>query len=648
MAKPKLKAPSAPSGDPDAGPVTALIPLSDLYLHALNTRSDPPPADIEALADSIAAIGLLQNLAGYIDPANTLQPGKTGIVAGGRRLRALELLAHRDGRSADAVTVPVRIAPDLDAARLWASAENEARQGLHPADEVRAYARMAAAGADPSTIARAFAVTERKVRGRLALANLPDATLGALRAGKITLDQAAALTYAPTEEVGRAELHRVLTSQWPISPDNIRNRCAPAGVTGADRRIKWLGIDNYRQAGGRVQEDLFVDQLLILDETLLQDLFSARLTRMAEEIRAAEGWAWVTPHLEEMLSYIVTEPYTIIQRVPLDLPEADEAELDDLQERASEQELTPAELSRMDELEARQAGDFAAEDLAQGGLWLYVNRAGELVRSFPYRPRPARSAAGDDDAATTVKPDRIPQVALDDYGILRRLSLQQALLDQPQLALDLLAVHLSARVWGYQRPLALSMSPPTLVTSKPEGLRISARLTEAAAAINDLGPSRDYRDLQAGHLAEVQAMGKTARDRLLSHAIAALLCRSEGDFCDHLAQIAGAHVRQIWTPAVGDFARLPSAMLDGIWAELVPADRAEPEKFAAKKKADKAKELGRLFNDQDFREALQLDRETCARIDLWAPPECRWPEVQDQAAQLTSAASSAEEPANGQ
>ncbi|MBN8194867.1 hypothetical protein JI667_22470, partial [Bacillus sp. NTK074B] len=80
--------------------------------------------------------------------------------------------------------VPVKLAPDEDTARIWASAENTARAALHPADEVRAYGRMAAKGADPNAIARAFAVSERHVRQRLKLAQLPQPVLGALREGK--------------------------------------------------------------------------------------------------------------------------------------------------------------------------------------------------------------------------------------------------------------------------------------------------------------------------------------------------------------------------------------------------------------------------------------------------------------------------------
>ena len=71
----------------------ARIPLARLSLSPLNPRQDVPEADIIALAKSIWDAGLIQSLAGVID-----QHGKAEIVAGGRRLRALQHLAKtKDG-----------------------------------------------------------------------------------------------------------------------------------------------------------------------------------------------------------------------------------------------------------------------------------------------------------------------------------------------------------------------------------------------------------------------------------------------------------------------------------------------------------------------------------------------------------------------
>ena len=76
--------------------------LDDLILSPLNPRQEASAAGIAALAASIRAVGLMQNLGGY-----PTEDGRIGIVAGGRRLRALQrrsggnalpLLLHGDLR----------------------------------------------------------------------------------------------------------------------------------------------------------------------------------------------------------------------------------------------------------------------------------------------------------------------------------------------------------------------------------------------------------------------------------------------------------------------------------------------------------------------------------------------------------------------
>ena len=121
---------------------TILAHPDALYLHPSNPRQDAPEADIAALADSIAACGLLQNLCGVMDEDGT----RIGVVAGGRRMRAVARLA-KEGRGDG--PYPVLIAPDAETALRWAQVENAARAALHPADEIGSYAKMAEQGPAP-------------------------------------------------------------------------------------------------------------------------------------------------------------------------------------------------------------------------------------------------------------------------------------------------------------------------------------------------------------------------------------------------------------------------------------------------------------------------------------------------------------------
>ena len=123
----------------DAAAITH-VALDRLYLHDANPRQHVNEDDIAALADSIRAVGLLQNLCGVADEKGD----RIGIVAGGRRLRAMQLLASGD-KAID--PIPVRIATDAVEATAWAGAENESRAALSPRRGNPRLRRDAGAGA---------------------------------------------------------------------------------------------------------------------------------------------------------------------------------------------------------------------------------------------------------------------------------------------------------------------------------------------------------------------------------------------------------------------------------------------------------------------------------------------------------------------
>ena len=97
------------------------IPLEILDISDLNPRKAVSEAHIERLASSIERFGLIHNLTGLMDA-----DGKVGIVAGGCRLRAIQLIAERS-ETHPFTTVPVKLASDAAEAEDWASAENRAR-----------------------------------------------------------------------------------------------------------------------------------------------------------------------------------------------------------------------------------------------------------------------------------------------------------------------------------------------------------------------------------------------------------------------------------------------------------------------------------------------------------------------------------------
>ena len=127
MAKAKQKIGLAP-------PIS--IPLDKLDLHDGNVRHLEADASIASLAADIEARGLLQSLSvrAILNEAGE-ETGEYGVQAGGRRLRALQLLVKQKKLAKDApVPCIVRTGGFVEAD---SHAENVERQALHPLDQFR-------------------------------------------------------------------------------------------------------------------------------------------------------------------------------------------------------------------------------------------------------------------------------------------------------------------------------------------------------------------------------------------------------------------------------------------------------------------------------------------------------------------------------
>ena len=126
-----------------------------------NVRKQDRKADIDALAASIAAHGLLQNLC--VVPT---EGDKYEVDAGGRRLAALKQLAKQKVIAKDHL-IPCHVVT-MEQGIEVSLAENVQRVAMDAMDEVDAYAALVAEGATADDVARQFGVTRRHVDQRLA------------------------------------------------------------------------------------------------------------------------------------------------------------------------------------------------------------------------------------------------------------------------------------------------------------------------------------------------------------------------------------------------------------------------------------------------------------------------------------------------
>lgn len=262
MARPKKAV--TPVDQPVDAPASALvqesaiqlIPYGRLKRAPENVRKTDIAADVESLADDIAAHGLLQSLIGYAGETD-IDRSVVWIVGGGRRLQALALL-HERKLIDDAFQVPVLLRPSEEAIEISLS-ENLARRDMNPADEFTAFAALMQSGTlSPADLAKRFGFSERYVKQRLRLAGLCEEVLDALRAGRITID--AALAYAATQD--QKLQRKIFTSEdkksWGAHhAGNIKSGITNAQMTTGSALFKFVTSVDYEKKGGRYEDDLF-------------------------------------------------------------------------------------------------------------------------------------------------------------------------------------------------------------------------------------------------------------------------------------------------------------------------------------------------------------------------------------------------------
>jgi len=350
-----------------ANPVILQIPLDALSISELNPRKAVSEAHIESLADSIERFGLIHNLAGLMDG-----DGNVGIVAGGCRLRAIQLIAERSKDHAFA-TVPVKLASTAAEAEDWASAENAAREDMTPADEIRAFGRMKARNATVPEIALAFAVTEARVYQRLALAGLPDPVMDALAAGEISLGTAKAFTLSDDEALTLSLLDQV--KGQAVSEAAIKNALHPDAIKASDRRAKFVGVEAYEAEGGTVTRDLFSDEAFLASPALLDRLFAEALEAARVNLVETQGWAWAEVRTEAWLNYYDLDQMKLEQVYPIEgkLTEAESEEYDELADLAHGGVLDADGEARLADLQAILDGDYSDDQMSMAAqispLW---------------------------------------------------------------------------------------------------------------------------------------------------------------------------------------------------------------------------------------------------------------------------------------
>jgi ParB family chromosome partitioning protein len=74
------------------------------------------------------------------------------------------------------------------------------------------------------------------------------------------------------------------------SPRAIRSALTADEIPDTDKRVQFIGLDAYEQAGGTVRRDMFGEDIYVQDVSLLEKLVAEKLAAAAI---SAGGWKWV-------------------------------------------------------------------------------------------------------------------------------------------------------------------------------------------------------------------------------------------------------------------------------------------------------------------------------------------------------------------
>lgn len=478
------------------------VPLSALVKSPQNVRIVPYSAEsVRELADSIKRIGVLQNLV-----VHALPDGLYGVAAGGRRLAAMNLLATENTIHPD-WPVRVKVVPD-NLATAASLTENGQHLEMHPAEQIAGFRAMAAEGKTPAQTGDLLGYSPRHGQRMLKLAGLAPVILEALAADKITTEhcQALALEDNPDRQVQVYEA--ACREGWNNKPEVrvIRNLITDSQVSTLNNS-KYTFVGEKAFSGDEIRADLFSDeQGGFVDKLALDTALLEKLQWVAECLKEAEGWAWCAGRMEPVSRYGEdTEVYRIQDEPDAVYTEQEQQRLDELQELYDENQTASDETDTMEsEIEAiecaAQLRAWTLEMRAQSGV-VVSWRHGEICvqRGVSLREQ---SETEDEPAQVPVyerQPEPVDEISvplLTRMCAERTLSVQAALMQQPEKSLALLAWTLCLNVFSsgaYNRPTQISLnckhysltkdapfgeSGVAFVTLSQEGKRLETLLPE--------------------------------------------------------------------------------------------------------------------------------------------------------------------------
>jgi len=387
------------------------IRLSDSNVREIDVEDglDELTQDIDRREDLVMGL----NVRAVLDDAGT-ETGDFETPAGGRRYRAIARLVVAGRFPADGL-VPclVKKANAKTSAVDDSYAENVIRLALHPLDQFKAFKRMVDGGMSKEEVADAYRTTPRYIAQRLRLARVAPSLMDAYARSEMTLAMLEAFTVNP-DHARQEQVWEAIQRSHNRQPWYARDLLTETTVPTDDKRAQFIGVEAYEQAGGVMLRDLFSDEDegWLENPELLDRLVSDKLKGIADEV-AAEGWKWI--EVDTDLPYGHDRGLRVLTGTFPDLSDEERATREALREEYERLEAEHADYdelpddidARLGEIEAalsafeKRPAIYDAAEIARAGVFISIDRAGELVVARGYvRPEDEAPVAvdGEEDA----------------------------------------------------------------------------------------------------------------------------------------------------------------------------------------------------------------------------------------------------------
>jgi len=328
--------------------------------------------------------------------------------------------------------------------------------------------------------------------------------LEAWRDDAIDLDIVTAFALSDDHDAQLAVWQQLQAQGYVFAPA-VRRLLTAASVPAGAPLARFVGLEAYEAAGGRVTRDLFstADDVFLDDAALVRRLALARLEAAAAPLRA--DWHWVEAVVEPDRRFLAG--CGRIPAQPLELPEALAREIAAVDARLAaldaEESWDAAQEAEAEQLAARRDAlerdaeaciTYAADDRARAGCLVTVGRDGAIeVIAGLVRPEDAAPAAG------TPAPPPAPagRPASPERALRREAGLSQGLVDDLKAhRLQITKAHLAGD-FTVAFDLALHVLAREVLQPswQPRPLELHATASREASTLDDLGDTPAARQL---------------------------------------------------------------------------------------------------------------------------------------------------------